>query len=143
MAQQDQTAGADIVDGAVAQGGAYDIIRKRLIEQGQTLNTETRALNEARLEEFGSADMSVLARVRVRTENNCTARDIVQVDNHLLFGYNVFIGLKKETKVEDVFALFDIQVVLVFQLDAFLFLLTLLQATSASLHALRFENLHF
>ena len=96
----------NIVDIAVAEGGAYEIIRKRLLGQGQTLNTQARALNEARLAEFGSSAMNVIARVRVRTENNCIPRDIVQVGEHLLFGYNVFIGLKKETKVEDVFSLF-------------------------------------
>ncbi len=101
-------AGADIVDNAVAQGGAYEIIRKRLVGQGQLLNSNTAQLNNLRLEEFGATDISVVARVRVRTENNCIARDIVQVGEHLLFGYNVFIGLKKETKVEDVFALFNV-----------------------------------
>ncbi len=110
MEQQEQAVEAnDIVDSAVAEGGAYDIIRKRLVSQGQTLSQKVQALNESRLEEFGSLDMDVLARVRVRTENNCIARDIVQVGDHLLFGYNVFIGLKKETKIEDVFALFDIK----------------------------------
>jgi len=98
-----------IVDKAVAEGGAYDIIRQRLLDQGAELNTKTQALNDARLEEFGSSDMEVAARVRVRTENNCIARDIVQVGEHLLFGYNVFIGLKKETKIEDVFSLFKIK----------------------------------
>ena len=97
------------VDDAVAQGGAYEVIRKRLTAQGQTLQQSTAALNQARLEEFGGSEMSVLSRVRVRTENNCVARDIVQVGDHLLFGYNVFIGLKKETKISDVFALFDLE----------------------------------
>lgn len=108
MVQQDNSAD-QIVDNAVAEGGAYEVIRKRLIDQGQTLSGKTRNLNQARLSEFGSSDMRVAARVRVRTENNCVARDIVQVGGHLLFGYNVFIGLKKETRVEDVFALFDIK----------------------------------
>ncbi len=99
----------NIVDKAVAEGGAYELIRQRLIEQGRELNQQTQNLNEERLKEFGSSDMSVLARVRVRTENNCIARDIVQVGEHLLFGYNVFIGLKKDTKVEDVFSLFSIK----------------------------------
>lgn len=98
-----------IVDNAVAEGGAYEIIRKRLVEQGSSLYSKAGQLNQSRLDEFGSSDMSVAGRVRVRTENNCIARDVVQVGEHLLFGYNVFIGLKKETKVEDVFALFDIQ----------------------------------
>lgn len=100
---------ASVVDTAVAEGGAYEIIKKRLLEQGRQLDLKVRDLNKSRLSEFGSSDMSVMARVRVRTENNCIARDIVQVGGHLLFGYNVFIGLKKETKIEDVFALFDVR----------------------------------
>lgn len=104
----DRGASAGAVDNAVAEGGAYEIIRKRLIEQGQLLVQSTQQLNSNRLEEFGSSEMSVEARVRVRTENNCVARDIVQVGEHLLFGYNVFIGLKKETCIEDVFALYSV-----------------------------------
>lgn len=108
MVQQNDAAQAadNIVDKAVAEGGAYEIIRKRLLDQGQQLTQKVRELNEARLAEFGSSAMVATARVRVRTENNCIPRDIVQVGEYLLFGYNVFIGLKKETKIEDVFSLF-------------------------------------
>ena len=105
MSEQEKEA-TNIVDQAVAEGGAYEVIRKRLLEQGKQLKQQTQSLNDARLAEFGSSEMAVAARVRVRTENNCVARDIVQVGNLLLFGYNVFIGLKKETRVEDVFSLF-------------------------------------
>lgn len=104
--QRQDTPEKSLVDQAVAEGGAYEVLKKRLLEQGNTLEDNARKLNTARLQEFGSADMSIAARVRVRTENNCVARDIVQVGPLLLFGYNVFIGLKKETLVEDVFALF-------------------------------------
>lgn len=97
-----------MVDQAVAEGGAYDVIKSRLLEQGQALNERARGLNSARLEEFGSSEMAVAARVRVRTENNCIARDLIQVGDLLLFGYNVFIGLKKETRIADVFALFQL-----------------------------------
>ncbi len=103
VSQQDQP--QNVVDTAVAEGGAYEVIRKRLIDQGQQLEDKTRRLNEARLSEFGSTSMSVVSRARFRTENNCIARDIVQVGELILFGYNVFIGLKSETKVEDVFSL--------------------------------------
>ena len=96
----------NVVDSAVAEGGAYEIIRKRLVDQGEQLKAKTAALNTARAEEFGSTDMEVLARTRVRTENNCRGRAIVQVGDTVLFGYNVFIGLKKTTRVEDVFALY-------------------------------------
>lgn len=99
---------ASLVETAVAEGGAYEVIRKRLEAQGLTLEEKTRALNAARIEEIGSTDLESIARVRVRTENNCIARDLVQVGDCLLFGYNVFIGLKKQTKVEDVFALFKL-----------------------------------
>ena len=104
MAEQN----SNLVENAVAEGGAYEVIRKRLVEQGRLLNQQAKALNEARLSEFGSSDLSVISRVRVRTENNCIARDMVQVGEYLLFGYNVFIGLKKETKIEDVFSLFKL-----------------------------------
>ncbi|MEE9424016.1 MAG: DNA repair ATPase, partial [Methylococcales bacterium] len=96
----------NIVDQAVAEGGAYEVIRKRLVGQGQKLKNQTKTLNKARLAEFGSSEMAVAARVRVRSENNCVARDIVQVGDLLLFGYNVYIGLKKETRIEDVFSLY-------------------------------------
>ena len=102
---QDET---QIVDSAVAEAGAYDVIRKRLVEQGVRLKKLAQALNEDRLAEFGGVQMEAVGRTRVRTENNCVSRDIVQVGNILLFGYNVFIGLKKETKVEDVFATLEL-----------------------------------
>ncbi|MFV0477839.1 MAG: DNA repair ATPase, partial [Parahaliea sp.] len=109
MKQQDSSvASTNLINSAVAEGGAYETIRKRLESQGNTLFAKVANLNEARLEEFGSAELAVQARVRVRTENNCTARDIVQVGQYLLFGYNVFIGLKKETRVKDVFALYSL-----------------------------------
>ena len=98
----------NIVDRAVAEGGAYEVIKRRLTEQGKILHGAIQNINQARLEEFGGQDMDVAARIRVRTENNCIARDIVQVGDVLLFGYNVFIGLKKETKIEDVFAIFSL-----------------------------------
>lgn len=98
-----------VVDSAVADGGAYEVIRKRLLEAGSQLDQKAKALNDARQEEFGSTKMEVVGRTRVRTENNCSARDIVRVGDLLLFGYNVFIGLKKETKITDVFSLYQME----------------------------------
>lgn len=94
------------VDRAVAQGGAYEVLSRRLAEQGARLRAQAQALNARRLEAFGSSRMDVVGRFRIRTENNCVARDIVQVGDLLLFGYNVFLGLKKDTAVEDVFSLY-------------------------------------
>ena len=100
------TTKTDIIDQAVTESGSYEIIRKRLETQGKALTEQISTLNSARLDEFGSTAMSVIARLRVRTENNCIARDIAQVGQHLLFGYNVFMGLKKETYIDDVFMLY-------------------------------------
>ena len=94
------------LDQAVAEGGAYEILSRRLKTFGSKLENAARELNERRLHEFGKSEMDIISRVRIRTENNCKARDIVQVGGYLLFGYNVFIGLKKETKIEDVFSLY-------------------------------------
>ncbi|MCX8675434.1 DNA repair ATPase, partial [Gilliamella sp. B3023] len=96
------------IDKAVAEGGAYEILRKRLTSLGQELNQKTEALNQERLSEFGKSDMSIISRIRIRTENNCVARDIVRFGDWLLFGYNVYLGLKKETKIEDVFSLYQL-----------------------------------
>lgn len=97
------------VDLAVQQGGAYEVLRKRLVEQGQKLQATAAELNKERLQEFGDSKMEVIGRFRVRTENNCIGRDIVQVGNQILFGYNVFIGLKTQTRVEDVFSLYKLE----------------------------------
>lgn len=94
------------IDQAVASGGAYEVLHKRLTEQGVRLRGLANALNARRLEQFSSSKLEVIGRLRVRTEHNCVARDIVQVGELLLFGYNVFIGLKKETRIEDVFSLY-------------------------------------
>jgi hypothetical protein len=96
------------LDQAVADGGAYEVIRARLIDQAATLKSKVDTLNNARIKEFGQAKFDVAGRVRVRTENNCIARDIVPVGKDILFGYNVFIGLKKETQVTDVFSLYHL-----------------------------------
>ena len=96
-------------EATVAQASAYETIRARLDDQAGKLDGLVGELNQARLHEFGSSEMSVLSRTRVRTENNCVPRDLVQVGDYLVFGYNVFIGLKKETHIEDVFALFKLE----------------------------------
>ena len=93
-------------DQAVATGNAYELIKKRLTEQGRRLEQLTAKLNAARLTEFGSTQMQVVARTRIRTEHNCVAQDMVQVGDYLLFGYNVFMGLKRASNVKDVLSLY-------------------------------------
>jgi hypothetical protein len=100
------TPDSSVADQAVASGGAYEVLHRRLTEQGARLRAIAERLNNERLQEFGSSELKVIGRLRVRTEHNCVARDLVRVGDCLLFGYNVFIGLKKETRIEDVFSLY-------------------------------------
>ncbi|MCG8420597.1 MAG: DNA repair ATPase [Proteobacteria bacterium] len=100
--------GSDIDEARAATdvaSGNYEVIRRRLVASGQSLQQKTETLNARRKEVFGGTELQVVANERVRTENNCVPRDIVAIGDHLLFGYNVFIGLKSETSVSDVFAL--------------------------------------
>ncbi|MEO7200882.1 MAG: DNA repair ATPase, partial [Dokdonella sp.] len=94
------------IDQAVAQGGAYEVLRKRLSEQGRRLQAVADALNAQRLQEFGDSRMEIAGRLRVRSEQNAVGRDVVQVGDLLLFGYNVFLGLKTSTSIADVFSLY-------------------------------------
>lgn len=97
---------ANQTDQAVASSNAYELIKKRLTEQGSRLEQQTATLNNSRLEEFGSTQMQVIARTRIRTEYNCVAQDMVQVGDYLLFGYNVFMGLKRASNIKDVLSLY-------------------------------------
>jgi hypothetical protein len=92
-------------DGGELDGGNYEVIRARLEDLGKRLRAQAEALNGARKETFGSTELVVVGNERVRTENNCLPRDIANVGGQLLFGYNVHIGLKSETRLEDVLAL--------------------------------------
>ncbi len=87
------------------EGGSYEVIRSRLLEPAEVLTGKADQLNARRKETFGGTELAVIGNERVRTENNCVPRDIVQVGGQLLFGYNVFIGLKHRDQVGDVFSL--------------------------------------
>ncbi|HMG55804.1 MAG TPA: DNA repair ATPase, partial [Kofleriaceae bacterium] len=98
------TGGAADIDAGLA-GGNYEVLRARLATGGQDLARRAEALNARRKALFGSTEPQLIATERVRTEHNCTPADIVGVGDHLLLGYNVFLGLKSEMKIGDVFAL--------------------------------------
>jgi MoxR-like ATPase len=98
-----------VTNQAVAEGGSYELIQRRLSALGSDLNSQIKQLNDERITTFGSTDMAVDARVRVRTEHNCVARDIAAIGDTLLFGYNVFLGLKRNITVADVFSLHQIK----------------------------------
>ncbi|WP_051953660.1 DNA repair ATPase [Xenophilus azovorans] len=95
------------VDASVAESSSYELLKKRLQAQGDQLLAKAQALNAERIAQFGQREQQLLLRTRARTEHNCVARDLVYIGgNRLLLGYNVFMGLKRETRVEDVFAIY-------------------------------------
>ncbi|WP_405638836.1 DNA repair ATPase [Streptomyces sp. NBC_00019] len=87
--------------------GTYEVLRDRLTAQATELARRAEALNARRAEEFGATRLELAGTERLRTEHACVPRDIVSVGDVLLFGHNVFLGLKPETAVGDVFALHD------------------------------------
>ncbi|WP_446217736.1 DNA repair ATPase [Micromonospora sp. IBHARD004] len=97
--------GADAGGPAGLDAGSYEVLRNRLVGQAGELARRAERLNARRLEVFGSTELRLLSTERIRTGNNCVPRDIVPVGGLMLFGYNVFIGLKPETTVDDVFSL--------------------------------------
>ena len=84
----DNTSSApDTLDAAVAQGGAYEVLRSRLTQQGSRLATLAGDLNSRRVSEFGDSKMAQAGRFRIRSEQNAIGRDVVQVGpDLLLFG---------------------------------------------------------
>ncbi len=86
-------------------GGNYEVLRARLATAGQELARRTDTLNQRRKQIFGATEPQLVATERVRTEHNCAPADIVSVGRYLLLGYNVFLGLKSETALDDVLAL--------------------------------------
>ena len=92
------------VDAALT-GGNYEVLRTRLASAGGELAKRADALNIRRKALFGTTEPQLVATERVRTEHNCVPVDIVSVNGDLLIGFNVFLGLKAETKIADVLAL--------------------------------------
>lgn len=88
------------------EGGAYEIIRRRLQQQAVALDERINKLNVSRREVFGAVETRLIGTERILTANNCVPRDMVAIGHRLLFGYNVQLGLRKEMTVGDVFAIY-------------------------------------
>lgn len=87
--------------------GTYEIIQNRLHTYSDELRERLNSLNSERREVFGSIPTELLSTQRITTAHNCTARDIVPVGVKFIFGYNVHMGLKAVTKIEDVFSVYE------------------------------------
>jgi hypothetical protein len=88
--------------------GTYEILRSRLSARGTELRERLDQLNEDRQAVFGAIATALVGTERLTTENNCTPRDMRHIGaGKFVFGYNVQIGLRSETRVNDVFALYQ------------------------------------
>ncbi|MBA3707950.1 MAG: DNA repair ATPase, partial [Planctomycetes bacterium] len=85
-------------------GGTFEVVRKRLEDQGRSLLGKVGDLDRRRRELFGSSETELLATVKVRTEHACIARDLVAVGGRLLLGCQVRMGLKSTVAPDDEFA---------------------------------------
>ena len=117
MAENQPQSNPENVDGDAAQASqssvgsqleknTYEIIRNRLDSHAGELRNRMEMLNELRREVFGSIPTELIDTQRINTANNCVSRDIVALGDRLLFGYNVHIGLRTETLLSDVFAVY-------------------------------------
>ncbi|MCH5596899.1 DNA repair ATPase [Niabella ginsengisoli] len=86
--------------------GAYEVILQRLQTQKNKLLENVEKLNSERKEVFGATAFELLANLRINTENNCIAKDIVALGDACIFGYNVQFGLKQGVEISDVFSIY-------------------------------------
>ena len=86
--------------------GTYEVLRGRLKSAAGLLRGRIGELNGARADVFGNIETRLIETLRVTTDHNCVARDLVSVGSRFLFGYNVQFGLKTETHLQDVFAVY-------------------------------------
>lgn len=94
-------------DQAGLEQGTYEIIRNRLNKYGTDLKSRLGSLNEQRKEIFGGVETQLIATEHITTQHSCEARDMVPIGDRFIFGYNVHIGLKTETVIEDVFSIYE------------------------------------
>jgi len=88
------------------EAGSYEIIKSRLDKSRDSLEEKLLKLNESRKLVFGGTETTLKSTVRIHTDNNCIAQDIIAFEDRCIFGFNVHIGLRSVTKMSDVFAVY-------------------------------------
>ena len=61
------------------EAGTYEIIRNRLLKQGEDLRQRLDQLNDARKMVFGAIETQLIANARISTNNFCIARDVFAI----------------------------------------------------------------
>lgn len=86
--------------------GNYEVLKNRLQTQGTTLSQLVNQFNEKRAQVFGKSQNEVIAKVNVHTEHRCTPVDIAEINDLILMGYDVTLGLKQTPEISDMLLLY-------------------------------------
>ncbi|MEU6673841.1 DNA repair ATPase [Streptomyces sp. NPDC046925] len=89
--------------------GTYEVLRDRLTGQARQLAERATALNDRRVEAFGTTELTLTGTASIRTEHHSVPRDLIAVGDTLLLGCSGHLGIGpgSETAVGDVFTLHD------------------------------------
>jgi hypothetical protein len=106
MADEPDTSDSGEAEGPaeVLTGGAFEVLHNRLLGLNKDLQGRLEALNVRRKDVFGGQESAIIGSDRIQTTNNCLPRDIVSIGKNVIFGYNVFVGMRREYALSDVFA---------------------------------------
>ncbi|MCW8330769.1 DNA repair ATPase [Photobacterium sp. SDRW27] len=96
------------IDKAVSEAGAYEVLKSRLSQQGESLKDLAQAFNTKRQETFGGSEFALTGKANVQTDTRSIPVDMAQVNGQLLFGYQVYMGLKTAPALSDVFGLYNL-----------------------------------
>lgn len=99
----------DILNRAVKDGGSYAVIKKRLESEGSELLNSVKDLNQKRQMEFGGTSNEIIGKINLRTENNAIPVDMCQANGHILLGYDVYMGMKTNVEINDIFSLYKVE----------------------------------
>ena len=72
----EQAASAEVTP--ALEGGTYEIIRQRLVNQASDLKNKVGQLDELRKSVFGSVPLALKKAERITTEHNCIPRDMIR-----------------------------------------------------------------
>ena len=68
MAEQENIDSAEANQDSAVEAGNYEVIKRRLTEQGQALSAKVTALNEQRKEAFGGTELTVIGNERIQSK---------------------------------------------------------------------------
>lgn len=86
----------------------YQLLRDRLRSVAADLRTAADRLNADRTTVFAAVPLALAEQDRLHTEQPTLPRDVVSVDDSLLFGFNAGAALGRPRQVEDAFAMFSV-----------------------------------